>query len=868
MGKYIFQPRRGTRYVNENGATLLNEDGTPVKDDWSTYTAQEDHLDPLEGEIVLEYEVVNGTGKPMPRFKIGDGTNTFANCEYMSVDSFIVPKPIYVTLSADAWRQDSDDRYYQVVTVTNARITYNSKVDLQPDAQQLVIFHQKDLAFVAENNKGAVSVFCVGQVPQNDYIIQATVTEVVGDGSKIIGNTTATPNPQPDWNQTDPTKADYIKNKPDLSGGGGGSGGTTVISGPFITPQQFGAKGDGSTNDTAAIQEAFNSLTDGGTIYFPPGEYIVRHCQRDPDDQQDYIAVLVKEISNLTVIFDNAALIKHELADVDRYTLFRFSNINGLEISGGIIEADRDEHADVSIGYGSKGIHILNCNNVYIHNMEVRNIFGDCIGVQGTSGKGGSNNVLIENCTLHNCYRNGITIGGVQNGTVRNCHIYDVRGGDPEAGIDIESEYGYNNNDITIEGCHIHDCAQRSIIHSSNSSNVLVRDCVLSDGVSLTGLSYGANYENVKIEGTINVRNDIILKNCDITSLVAYGPEDEVVKYNTEHGTSHAENVSVKAYNTTFRGSTTSTSITSQSIRSTGSAYLYFKGCDFTHLNGAAYALFYAYNNTNNVTIIVEDSTLHLYNNSKDTFHRNSKPDSDPNYTSRFKDITLLGCKIIAESETMSQRILNIAQQEFSLINCIIDMSKVTNYGQQSVVAMFGDITANCHGNSFISAPSISLCSNVFGATNVTGTAYITNNSAPIWSGISSSSTKGGTVYVQGNIFANSPEIPTKISELTDDVGYLKNESDPTVPSWAKANTKPSYTASEVGLGNVDNVKQYSASNPPPYPVTSVNGQDGNVNIAIPSNLSNLNNDLYTTVDMVITYEDNTTETIQVVVPK
>ena len=36
---------------------------------------------------------------------------------------------------------------------------------------------------------------------------------------------------------------------------------------------------------------------------------------------------------------------------------------------------------------------------------------------------------------------------------------------------------------------------------------------------------------------------------------------------------------------------------------------------------------------------------------------------------------------------------------------------------------------------------------------------------------------------------------------------------------------------SDVGLGNVDNVKQYSASNPPPYPVTSVNGQTGAVEI-------------------------------------
>lgn len=36
---------------------------------------------------------------------------------------------------------------------------------------------------------------------------------------------------------------------------------------------------------------------------------------------------------------------------------------------------------------------------------------------------------------------------------------------------------------------------------------------------------------------------------------------------------------------------------------------------------------------------------------------------------------------------------------------------------------------------------------------------------------------------------------------------------------------------SDVGLGNVDNVRQYSATNPPPYPVTSVNGRTGIVTI-------------------------------------
>ena len=54
------------------------------------------------------------------------------------------------------------------------------------------------------------------------------------------------------------------------------------------------------------------------------------------------------------------------------------------------------------------------------------------------------------------------------------------------------------------------------------------------------------------------------------------------------------------------------------------------------------------------------------------------------------------------------------------------------------------------------------------------------------------------------------------------------------IADWAKAATKPSYTKNEVGLGNVDNVKQYSVSNPPPYPVTSVNGKTGAVAVAVP----------------------------------
>lgn len=45
---------------------------------------------------------------------------------------------------------------------------------------------------------------------------------------------------------------------------------------------------------------------------------------------------------------------------------------------------------------------------------------------------------------------------------------------------------------------------------------------------------------------------------------------------------------------------------------------------------------------------------------------------------------------------------------------------------------------------------------------------------------------------------------------------------------WIYSRT-PAQIKSDIGLGNVDNVKQYAADNPPPYPVTSVNTKTGEV---------------------------------------
>ena len=81
-----------------------------------------------------------------------------------------------VSLLASAWVSVEDQLHSQVVTMSG--ITPKSKVDLQPSAEQLAVFHEKDLAFVTENDGGTITVFVIGDKPANDYTIQATITEV------------------------------------------------------------------------------------------------------------------------------------------------------------------------------------------------------------------------------------------------------------------------------------------------------------------------------------------------------------------------------------------------------------------------------------------------------------------------------------------------------------------------------------------------------------------------------------------------------------------------------------------------------------------------------------------------------------------
>ena len=174
-----------TKYAQNNAAMLKGKDGRDGVDGKDGYTPRK-NIDYFDGE-----KGPKGNDGYSPK----KGVDYFTEAEITEIKNSILgflapPSSAYVNIRGgeNNWTQEAVKdssgnvigyRYGQVVNVYNAEITENSKVDLQIDSGQMVVFYQKDLAFVTENDNKKVTVYCVGNVPENDYTIRVVVTEVV-----------------------------------------------------------------------------------------------------------------------------------------------------------------------------------------------------------------------------------------------------------------------------------------------------------------------------------------------------------------------------------------------------------------------------------------------------------------------------------------------------------------------------------------------------------------------------------------------------------------------------------------------------------------------------------------------------------------
>lgn len=85
------------------------------------------------------------------------------------------PRYADVILPASKWT-GTGSLYSQVVSLPG--INANSQVNLTPTVQQMTVFYEKDISFITENDGGVVTIYVIGQKPENDYTIPAKIVEV------------------------------------------------------------------------------------------------------------------------------------------------------------------------------------------------------------------------------------------------------------------------------------------------------------------------------------------------------------------------------------------------------------------------------------------------------------------------------------------------------------------------------------------------------------------------------------------------------------------------------------------------------------------------------------------------------------------
>lgn len=175
-----------------------------------------------------------------------------------------------------------------------------------------------------------------------------------------------------------------------------------IITNASISVEKYGAKGDGVTNDTNAIQSA---ITNNSSVVIPDGTYLVS----EP----------IQLHSNMTLICQGKINCTWSSNDETTYKgVFYGDNLENVTIVGANIEATTPTDSSSYVPY-SGGIIFNSCENIIIKECHLKNIpFIAAILLRGCNG------VIVENCEVDTFVYGGIMFeNGTSNAKVNKCTI-------------------------------------------------------------------------------------------------------------------------------------------------------------------------------------------------------------------------------------------------------------------------------------------------------------------------------------------------------------------------------------------------------------------------------------------------------------
>ncbi len=209
------------------------------------------------------------------------------------------------------------------------------------------------------------------------------------------------------------------------------SGYGKVAAATSVDVRSFGAKGNGATNDTAAIQAAINSLpSTGGTVVIPSGTYGIDAIK----------SIQIK--SNVTLQMTPTTILGVIPNAAAHYEVLHIGGVSNVNINSGMLWGDRLTHQGTSGEHGF-GIAILGANNVTVTGTVSNNMWGDGFYIGngptfGSSLRIRSTNIKLVDVSADNNRRQGISLISGQNIMILRPKLTNTNGKSPSAGLDVE----------------------------------------------------------------------------------------------------------------------------------------------------------------------------------------------------------------------------------------------------------------------------------------------------------------------------------------------------------------------------------------------------------------------------------------------